>query len=140
MLTRFFPAIALALSLAAAGAAQDAARLIEDPAVKEALAAVKRNEPHFIEEQVRIGKPPAPPFHEETRAKELERLFRQLGLQDVRIDKAGNVIGVRPGAAAHPNLLFQAHLDTVFPDGTNVKVTREGDVLKAPGIGDDRSE
>src|SRR6202022_2518295 len=42
-----------------------------------------------------------------------------------------------PGAAAHPNLLFQAHLDTVFPEGTNVKVTREGDVLKGPGIGDD---
>ena len=137
MLTRFTGTIALALSLAAAGAAQDAARLIEDPAVKEALAAVKRNEPHFIEEQVRICEIPAPPFHEETRARELERLFRQLGLQDVRIDKAGNVIGVRPGAAAHPNLLFQAHLDTVFPEGTNVKVTREGDVLKGPGIGDD---
>jgi acetylornithine deacetylase/succinyl-diaminopimelate desuccinylase-like protein len=137
MLTRFTGTIALALSLAAAGAAQDAARLIEDPAVKEALAAVKRNEPHFIEEQVRICEIPAPPFHEETRARELERLFRQLGLRDVRIDKAGNVIGVRPGAAAHPNLLFQAHLDTVFPEGTNVKVTREGDVLKGPGIGDD---
>jgi acetylornithine deacetylase/succinyl-diaminopimelate desuccinylase-like protein len=137
MLTRFTPTIALALTLAAPGAAQDAARLIEDPAVKEALAAVQRNEPHFIEEQVRICEIPAPPFHEETRARELERLFRQLGLQDVRIDKAGNVIGVRPGAAAHPNLLFQAHLDTVFPEGTNVKVTREGDVLKGPGIGDD---
>ena len=39
-----------------------------------------------------------------------------MGLQDVRIYKAGNVIGVRPGASAHPNLLFQAHLDTVFPE------------------------
>jgi tripeptide aminopeptidase len=58
-------------------------------------------------------------------------------LKDVRIDKAGNVIGVRPGAAAHPNLLFQAHLDTVFPEGTDVKVKRDGDVLRAPGIGDD---
>jgi acetylornithine deacetylase/succinyl-diaminopimelate desuccinylase-like protein len=129
--------IAMALTLAAAGAAQDATRLIEDPAVKEALAAVKRNEPHFIEEQIRICEIPAPPFHEETRARELEKLFQQLGLQDVRIDKAGNVIGVRRGAAAHPNLLFQAHLDTVFPEGTNVKVTREGEVLKGPGIGDD---
>jgi acetylornithine deacetylase/succinyl-diaminopimelate desuccinylase-like protein len=44
---------------------------------------------------------------------------------------------VRPGKAAHPNLVFAAHLDTVFPEGTNVKVTREGDVLKGPGIGDD---
>ena len=134
---RPIPTVALALTLAAAGAAQDSARLMLDPAVKQALAAVKRNEPHFIEEQVRICNIPAPPFHEETRARELERLFQQLGLQDVRIDKAGNVVGVRPGAAAHPNLLFQAHLDTVFPEGTNVKVTRQGDVLKGPGIGDD---
>ena len=47
------------------------------------------------------------------------------------------MIGVRPGKSAHPNLVFAAHLDTVFPEGTDVKVTREGDLLKGPGIGDD---
>src|SRR5580698_3668840 len=125
------------LSLSAAVFAQDAARLMEDPTVKAALDAVKRNEPHFIDEQVRICEIPAPPFHEEARGRELERLFKGLGLQNVRIDKAGNVIGVRPGASAHPNLVFQGHLDTVFPEGTNVKVTRDGTVLKGPGIGDD---
>jgi acetylornithine deacetylase/succinyl-diaminopimelate desuccinylase-like protein len=67
----------------------------------------------------------------------MERLFEQLGLKDVRIDKAGNVIGVRPGASAHPNLLLEAHLDTVFPEGTDVKVKRDGNILRAPGIGDD---
>jgi len=123
------------LSLAAN--AQDAARLAEDPTVKAALDAVKRNEPHFIDEQIRICEIPAPPFHEEARGKELERLFKQEGLENVRIDKAGNVIGVRPGASPHPNLVFQAHLDTVFPEGTDVKVTRDGTVLKGPGIGDD---
>ena len=117
--------------------AQDSSRLMQDPTVKAALDAAKRNEPHFIDEQIRICEIPAPPFHEDARGKELERLFKQSGLRDVRIDKAGNVIGVRPGAAAHPNLLFQAHLDTVFPEETNVKVTREGDLLKGPGIGDD---
>src|SRR6202789_1631797 len=124
-------------SLAASVFAQDASRLMEDPTIKAALDAVKRNEPHFIDEQVRICEIPAPPFHEEVRAKELERLFKGLGLQNVRIDKAGNVIGVRPGASAHPNLVFAAHLDTVFPPETDVKVTREGTVLKGPGIGDD---
>ena len=123
--------------LATALCGQDAARLAEDPTVKAALAAVKQNEPHFVEEQIRICEIPAPPFHEEVRGKELERLFKEAGLENVRIDKAGNVIGVRPGASAHPNLLFQAHLDTVFPEGTDVKVTREGTVLKGPGIGDD---
>jgi len=122
---------------AAIGFAQDAAILMQDPAIKAALDAVKRNEPHFIDEQIRICEIPAPPFHEEARGKELERLFQKMGLQNVRIDKAGNVIGVRSGAAAHPNVVFQAHLDTVFPEETNVKVTRDGDLLKGPGIGDD---
>jgi tripeptide aminopeptidase len=129
--------IALFLASTSAILAQDAASLMQDPTIKAAFDAIKRNEPHFIEEQIRICEIPAPPFHEDARGKELERLFKQLGLQDVRIDKAGNVIGVRPGAAPHPNLLFQAHLDTVFPEDTNVKVTREGDLLKGPGIGDD---
>ena len=105
--------------------------------MKAALEAARRNEPKFIDEEMRICEIPAPPFHETERGRELERLFNGLGLKDVRIDKAGNVIGVRPGRAAHPNLVFSAHLDTVFPEGTNVQVTREGTLLKGPGIGDD---
>ena len=114
-MSRFFLTSALVLFSLAVGLGQDAARLASEPDIKAALDAVKRNEPHFIDEQIRICEIPAPPFHEEARGQELERLFKQLGLHDVRIDKAGNVIGVRPGASAHPNLLFQAHLDTVFP-------------------------
>src|SRR5450631_1510648 len=117
--------------------AQDASKLAEDPAVKAALDAAKRNEAHFIDEQVRFCQIPAPPYKEEIRGKEFESLFKGLGLENVRIDKAGNVIGVRPGAAAHPNLVFAAHLDTVFPPETDVKVTRDGKILKGPGIGDD---
>jgi tripeptide aminopeptidase len=117
--------------------AQDAAALLGDPTVKAALEAAKRNEPKTIEQEIRICEIPAPPFHETERGREIERLFQGLGLKDVRIDKAGNVIGVRPGAAPHPNLVFSAHLDTVFPEGTDVHVTRDGSVLKGPGIGDD---
>jgi tripeptide aminopeptidase len=128
-------ALPLVFTLALHG--QSAAALARDPTVKAALDAAARNEPHFIEEQIRVCEIPAPPFKEEARGRDMERLFKQLGLNDVRIDKAGNVIGVRPGAAAHPNLLFQAHLDTVFPEGTDVKVKRDGDILRAPGIADD---
>jgi acetylornithine deacetylase/succinyl-diaminopimelate desuccinylase-like protein len=117
--------------------AQTPAELMKEPSVHTALEAVKRNEPSALEQQARVCEIPAPPFHEEARGQELKRLFQGLGLKDVRIDRAGNVIGVRPGKAAHPNLAFAAHLDTVFPEGTNVKVTREGGVLKGPGIGDD---
>jgi len=111
--------------------------LLGDPAVRTAMDAVVRNEPQILDLQVRVCEIPAPPFKEEVRGRELARLFGELGLKDVRTDKAGNVIGVRPGKAARPNLVFSAHLDTVFPEGTNVKVTREGDVMKGPGIGDD---
>jgi tripeptide aminopeptidase len=128
--------IAFAL-LATACVAQDAADLAKDPTIQAAFEAVKRNEPHFLSEQARICEIPAPPFKEEIRGKELERLFKAAGLKNVFIDKAGNVIGARPGKSAHPNLVFSAHLDTVFPEGTNVKVSHEGTTMKGPGIGDD---
>jgi acetylornithine deacetylase/succinyl-diaminopimelate desuccinylase-like protein len=117
--------------------AQSPADLMADPTLRAALDAARRNEPATLDLQARICEIPAPPFHEEQRGLELKRLFEGLHLKDVRIDKAGNVIGVRPGKSAHPNLLFSAHLDTVFPEGTDVKVTRTGDIMKGPGIGDD---
>src|SRR5215472_7543408 len=117
--------------------AQTPAELANDSAVKAALEAARSNEPAAIDQEISVCEIPAPPFHEEARGQELRRLFTGLGLHDVRIDKAGNVIGARPGRSAHPNLVFSAHLDTVFPEGTDVKVTREGTVLKGPGIGDD---
>jgi tripeptide aminopeptidase len=131
----FTPAILLVI--AASAAAQPPEELTKDPTVKAALEAAKRYEPKALDEEARICEIPAPPFKEQVRGKELERLFRQLGLQNVFIDKVGNVVGTRPGAAPRPNLVFAAHLDTVFPEETNVKVTREGNVLKGPGIGDD---
>src|SRR6185503_13581880 len=79
---------------------------------------------------------PAPSFGEGARAEEMRRLFQAAGLRNVRLDKAGNVLADRPGAALHPHVVIAAHLDTVFPAETNVKVRREGSVLHAPGIGD----
>jgi acetylornithine deacetylase/succinyl-diaminopimelate desuccinylase-like protein len=117
--------------------AQTPDELMKDATVRAAMEAVKRNEPRTLDLEVSVCEIPAPPFHEEKRGLELKRLFDELRLQNVRIDKAGNVIGVRPGKSAHPNLVFSAHLDTVFPEGTDVKVTRTGDVMKGPGIGDD---
>jgi tripeptide aminopeptidase len=125
------------LLLAAMAGAQDVTAILADSTVKAALDAARRNEARLIDEQARICEIPAPPFKEDVRGRELERLFRAAGLHDVRIDKAGNVMGARPGAAARPNVVIAAHLDTVFPEETNVKVTREGAVLKGPGIGDD---
>ena len=129
--------LAVALFSPAALAVGDPAVLINEPTIKAALDAAKRNEPWTLEEQIRINEIPAPPFKEEVRAREMERLFKELGLKDVRIDKEGNVIGVRPGEKPTPNVVISAHLDTVFPEGTDVTVKREGNILRAPGIVDD---
>lgn len=120
-----------------AGAPDIGARLVADPSIKQALAFVQQNEPAILDEQVRLCEIPAPPFKEQQRAEALKKTFEALGLQRVRIDAVGNVIGERPGRSAKPNLVFSAHLDTVFPEGTSVKVTREGASISGPGIGDD---
>ena len=124
-------------SAQAQNATPSAGDLLKDPAVKAAVDAAKANEAQTVEDQIRFCEIPAPSFKEEVRGQELKRTFQQLGLLNVRVDKAGNVLGDYPGAAPHPHLVLAAHLDTVFPEGTDVKVKREGAVLKGPGIGDD---
>jgi acetylornithine deacetylase/succinyl-diaminopimelate desuccinylase-like protein len=131
-------ALVLAASLLPAALhAQTAAELLAKPDVKTAMASIRANESHFVDEQIRICEIPAPDFKEETRAAEMARLFKAEGLENVRIDKAGNVLGDRPGAMPHPHLVIAAHLDTVFPEGTDVHVKRNGNLLTGPGIGDD---
>jgi tripeptide aminopeptidase len=112
-------------------------RLTREPAVRAALDMARADESTTIDEQVRLCEIPAPPFKEAARAAAYADAFRAAGLRNVRIDSAGNVLGERPGRAARPNLVFSAHLDTVFPEETDVRVTREGSILKGPGIGDD---
>jgi len=112
-------------------------RLLADAGVKRALEAVRRNESAIIEEQMRLCEIEAPPFKEERRAAALKTVFEGLGLTNVRTDSVGNVLGERAGAAPQPHLLFTAHLDTVFPEGTKVQTTRVGPIIKGPGISDD---
>jgi len=130
-------ATALCIAPGSIAQAQSPADILAKPAVQQAMSVIKDTEPHFVDEQIRICEIAAPPFHESTRATELAKLFKAAGLENVRIDKAGNVLGDRPGAQPHPHLVMAAHLDTVFPEGTDVHVTRTGNVLKGPGIGDD---
>ena len=113
------------------------ARLMQDAEVRAAVDRVKRNEPQLLEEQVRLCEIPSPPFKETRRAEAYRKAFEALGLQNVRIDGAGNVLGERPGQAPRPHLVFTAHLDTVFPEETRVQTSREGAVIKGPGISDD---
>jgi tripeptide aminopeptidase len=134
-MTKAFAIIPLLLSVGLR--AEDPATLMKEDTVKAAFDAIKQNEPEMLNEQARICEIPAPPFQEQKRGEELKRLFEQLKLENVHIDKAGNVIGTRPGNKPKPNVVIAAHLDTVFPEGTDVKVTRESNLMKGPGIGDD---
>jgi acetylornithine deacetylase/succinyl-diaminopimelate desuccinylase-like protein len=110
--------------------------LMSVPQVQAALQSAREQEGATIDEQVRICEVPAPSFKEGPRAELMRRAFEQLGLQNVRLDSAGNVLGDRPGGAPRPRLVLAAHLDTVFSEGTDVKVTRKGSALVGPGTGD----
>lgn len=92
----------------------------------------------IIERAVEIQQVPAPTFDEKQRGEFVRGLFAAEGLQDVSIDEVGNVYGrwmVDNGRSKKP-LIVSAHLDTVFPQGTNLDVKREGEKIFAPGLGD----
>jgi tripeptide aminopeptidase len=128
-------ALGLAMSVAPAQSS-----LTSAPDVAAALERVKALEPWVIDQQIDLCEIEAPPFKEQKRAEAYKAVFETLGLRNVRIDQAGNVLGERPGTGGGPHLVFSAHLDTVFPEGTDVTVTRQGPggaILKGPGIGDD---
>lgn len=108
---------------------------------KQAMAVIDRDHDRLVAEIIRLTEIPAPPFKEATRARAYLEMLRASGLTDVEEDAEGNVMGLRrgtgPGRDAAPLIAVAAHLDTVFPEGTDVTVRREGTRLMAPGIGDD---
>jgi acetylornithine deacetylase/succinyl-diaminopimelate desuccinylase-like protein len=114
----------------------DVGALLRQAGVARAVEAAKNVEPSTLQQQARLCEIPAPPLGEHARAMAVRTAFERLGLANVRVDALGNVLGDRPGAARRPRLILAAHLDTVFPAGTDVRVTREGSWLGGPGIGD----
>lgn len=133
-----FPGLALAQQRKSAPAAPiDAARVATSPKVKAALEYAKAHEDQTLKDQVELCQIAAPPFHEQARAAEFKKRLEALGLKNVRIDDVGNVISERPGVGSGPTVLIQGHLDTVFPEGTDVTVKQEGGKYMGPGIGDD---
>ena len=130
----FFSCAAVALCSAVSLAAQ--AVPSTNPAVKRTLDRIKADNAWTLDQQRSICEIPAPPFKEATRGAEYKRRLEALGLT-VRTDSIGNVIAERRGTGGGKTVLIEGHLDTVFPEGTNVKVKREGTKMTAPGIGDD---
>ena len=117
---------------APAGAAQAAPR-----ALVPMLESLRSTNEWTLGQQVAICEIPAPPFAEAARARDFSERLRAAGLTDVRTDTAGNVIARRPGTGNGPTLVLAAHLDTVFPESTDVRVRRTGTRFEGPGIADD---
>ena len=124
----------LVLTLAAPLAAQTVPAT--NATVKRALDRIKADNAWTLEQQQSICEIPAPPFKESVRGAEYKRRLEALGLT-VRIDSIGNVIAERRGSGSGPTVMIAGHLDTVFPEGTDVKVKRDGTKMAGPGIGDD---
>lgn len=99
--------------------------------------AVRARDAQTLADQIALAEIPAPPFAEARRAAAFATRLKAIGLSDVRIDATGNVIARRPGIGRGPRLIVSAHLDTVFPAGTDVKVRRQGSRYLGPGLADD---
>ncbi len=110
-------------------------QLARDATVKRALDWISTNQDWITSQQILLSEIPAPEFAEGPRAAALKKLLDSLGYK-ARVDAMGNVIAERPGADPKNVVLVAAHIDTVFPVGTDVSVKRKGTRLEGPGISD----
>ncbi len=139
MIRRLIPAIAV---LSTQLSAQQLTVPMSNASMQRVLTTLRADNAWTLEQQASICEIAAPPFKEAARAAEFKRRLEAHGITNVRIDATGNVIGERAGSGTGPTVVLSAHLDTVFPEGTDVRVKRDstptgGTRLTAPGIGDD---
>ena len=105
--------------------------------VKAADDYIDRHHEDILREWIAITEINAPSGLEQQRAKYIESLLRKYHLDDIHYDSAGNLVAVRRGAGGGPVIVFDAHLDTVFQPGLQIKATVRNGKIYAPGIGDD---
>ena len=125
-------------ALAQSPPAPDFEAILANPKIVKTLDDIKADDERTFAEQKRITEIPAPPFKEKVRAEYYQKRMQELGFKDTAIDSEGNVIALRKGTGGgRPKLVVSAHLDTVFPEGTDVTVKDKDGAVVAPGIGDD---
>jgi tripeptide aminopeptidase len=116
---------------------QQIGELMGDPAVQEALDHIEATDEQTMRDLRTLTEIPAPPFMEEERGRAFLGMLQEIGVDSAWVDEVGNVIGLRRGTGSGEVLALAGHLDTVFPEGTDVSITQRGDTLFAPGIADD---
>ncbi len=114
---------------------QEVACLAAAPEVRSAFNWFRAQEPQFLQWQMEMARIPAPPFGESARAAWLSEKFREVGLDDVRIDDVGNVFGTHPGFGRR-YVALSAHIDTVFPANTPLNIRQQGSRIYGPGVSD----
>ena len=114
---------------------QEVARLAASPEVRSAFNWFRAHEPQLAHWQMEMARIPAPPFGESARAEWLAERFREVGLDDVRIDDVGNVFGTHPGFGRR-HIALSAHIDTVFPANTPLNIRQQGSRIYGPGVSD----
>src|SRR5258708_4287103 len=114
---------------------QEVARLAASPEVRSAFNWFRTQEPQLVQWQMEMARIPAPPFGESARGAWLAERFREVGLDDVRIDDVGNVFGIHPGFGRR-YVALSAHIDTVFPANTPLNIRQQGSRLYGPGVSD----
>jgi len=113
----------------------EVARLAASPEVRSAYNWFRTQEPQLLHWQMEMARIPAPPFGEAARAAWLAERFREVGLDDVRIDDVGNVFGTHPGFGRR-YVALSAHIDTVFPANTPLNIRQQGSRIYGPGVSD----
>src|SRR5690606_36643651 len=112
-------------------------RAVRSAKVARAMIIIQRDATRARREMIELTEIPAPPFHERARAARYLEMLREAGADSAWIDEASNAIALRRGTKRDRRVLIEGHLDTVFPEGTDVEVRLRGDTLAAPGIADD---
>ena len=107
------------------------------PSVVRALELVEERDARTMADLLELTEIPAPPFNEDQRGERFLEMLLDLGVDSAWTDTEGNVIALRRGTGSEEVVAVAGHLDTVFPEGTDVTVRQRGDTLFAPGIGDD---
>ena len=126
-----------AATVSGQSADQKVQAIVASASFREAKAFLDGDHERFVKELIALTEIPAPSFKEQKRGAAYLEMLRAAQLSDVETDPEGNVMGIRRGTGNGPMLAVLAHLDTVFPEGTNVAVKRNGNRVLAPGVGDD---
>lgn len=104
--------------------------------MQEAFRCIEKDSEYTLKQQLELVKIPAFSNNEKERAIYFQKLMEEEGYP-AHMDSVCNVYTTIRGTGNGPAVMMTAHLDTVFPMDTPLKIKKEGARISVPGIGDD---